>query len=60
MSLAYRVVDSHTCTRLRQWLRRKHKLGSTGIARFPAEYLYDTLGLVKLELRTRNFPWAKA
>ena len=60
VSPAYRAIDKHTQARLRQWLRRKHKLGSTGIARFPAKYLYDTLGLVKLELRTRNFPWAKA
>jgi RNA-directed DNA polymerase len=27
---------------------------------YPDEYLYDSLGLVRLERRTRNFPWAKA
>ena len=57
---AYRVVDTHTRQRLRQWLRAKHKTPGRGTSRFPDEYLYETVGLVRLELRTRNFPWAKA
>ena len=58
---AYRAVDQHTRYRLRQWLRRKHQ-GQTrpGVMKYPDEYLYDSLGLVRLERRTRNFPWAKA
>lgn len=58
---AYRAVDQHTRFRLRQWLRRKHQ-GQTrpGVMRYPDVYLYDTLGLVRLEGRTRNLPWAKA
>jgi len=60
VSKAYRVVDAHTRYRLRQWLRGKHKVPGSGISRFPDEYLYGELGLVRLELRTRNFPWAKA
>jgi hypothetical protein len=58
---AYRAVDHHTRYRLRQWLRHKHQ-GQTrpGVMHYPDEYLYDSLGLVRLERRTLNFPWAKA
>lgn len=60
VSKAYRVVDRHTASRLRQWLRKKHKVRGRGTARYPDEYLYRELNLVRLEERTRNFPWAKA
>ena len=60
VSNAYRAVDAHTRYRLRQWLRRKHKARQKGKTHFPDEYLYQTLGLVRLEPRTRDFPWAKA
>jgi RNA-directed DNA polymerase len=60
VSQAYRSVDQHVAVRLRQWLRRKHKLRSSGISRYPDSYLYEELGLVRLSERTRNFPWAKA
>jgi RNA-directed DNA polymerase len=60
VSKAYRSVDAHVTVRLRQWLRRKHKLRSTGQARFPDSYLYEELGLLRLSERTRSFPWAKA
>jgi RNA-directed DNA polymerase len=59
VSKAYRAIDAHARYRLRQWLRAKHKIQGAGTARFSDEYLYSTLGLVRLELRTRNFPWAK-
>lgn len=59
VSKAYRAVDAHACHRLRQWLRHKHKLAGQGTSRYPDEYLYDTLGLVRLSVRTRNLPWAK-
>jgi RNA-directed DNA polymerase len=61
VSRAYQAVDRHTQYRLRQWLRRKHQ-GPTrpGVMKYPNEFLYDSLGLVRLERRTRNFPWAKA
>ena len=61
VSRAYRAVDQHTRYRLRRWLRRKHQ-GQTrpGVMHYPNEYLYDSLGLVRLERRTRNLPWAKA
>jgi group II intron reverse transcriptase/maturase len=60
VSKAYRAVDDHTRHRLRQWLCAKHKVKGQGTSRFPDEYLDQTLGLVKLQLRTRNLPWANA
>lgn len=60
VSPAYRAVDRHARDRLRQWLRRKHKLKSRGTSRFPDQYLHDVLGLVRLSERPRSFPWAKA
>jgi len=60
VSKAYRAIDRYTPLRLRRWLCNKHKVASTGATRYPYEYLYETLGLVKLQGRTQNFPWAKA
>ncbi len=60
VSKAYRAVDIHARYRLRQWLCAKHKVQGQGTSRFPDEYLDQTLGLVKLQSRTRNFPWANA
>ena len=58
VSQAYRAVDHHVTNRLRQWLRAKHQEPSRGTTRFPDEYLYQTLGLIRLSVRTRNLPWA--
>jgi len=60
VSKACRVVDAHARDRLRWWLRKKHKVQGSGTGRFPDEYLYETLGLHRLETTTRSFPWAKA
>jgi len=60
VSKAYQVVDAHTSYRLRQWLCRKHRVTGKGIKRYPDQYLYETLGLVRLPGLTRNLPWAKA
>jgi group II intron reverse transcriptase/maturase len=60
VSKAYRVVDRHTASRLRQWLRRKHQVQGRGTARYPDQYLYQTLNLVRLQERTRNFAWVNA
>lgn len=60
VSKAYRSVDQHAAGRLRQWLRRKHKVRSTGLTRYPDSYLYQELGLLALSERTRSFPWATA
>jgi hypothetical protein len=60
VSKAYRSVDSHARSRLRRWLCKKHKVQGRGETRYPDKYLYQTLGLVQLEARTSNLPWAKA
>ena len=60
VSKAYHAVDRHTCERLRQWLRRTHRVQGRGFSRFSNEYLYRHLGLVELQRRTRSLPWAKA
>lgn len=60
VSKAYRAIDGHARYRLRSWLCRKHKVQGQGITRFPDDYLYRTLGLVRLAPLTHNLPWAKA
>lgn len=60
VSKSYRVADAHTTHRLRQWLRRKHKVNGTGTKRYPDDLLYDSLGLIRLTEYTRDLPWAKA
>ena len=60
VSSAYRAVDSYAKMRLRLWLRTKHKLLGRANGVFPDTCLYGALGLVRLDRRTRNFPWAKA
>ena len=60
VSKAYRAVNAHVTSRLRQWLCAKHKESSRGTSRFPDEYLHHTLGLVHLPSLTRNLPWANA
>jgi group II intron reverse transcriptase/maturase len=49
VSKAYRAIDNYTATRLRRWLCTKHKVSSTRTTRFPYDYLYKTLRLVKLQ-----------
>jgi RNA-directed DNA polymerase len=58
VSKAYRAVDSHTCKRLRQWLRRKHSISWQVSQKFSDAVLHDKLGLARLTRRTRSFPWA--
>lgn len=57
---AYRVVDTHARHRLRQWLSRKHKVWNAGTKKYPDEYLYGELRLIRLESTTSNLPWANA
>jgi group II intron reverse transcriptase/maturase len=58
VSKAYRIVDCHARHRLRQWLCAKHKVQGQGTSQYPDTYLERILGLVRLQSRTRNFPWA--
>ena len=60
VSRAYRAVDNHARHRLRQWLNGKHRSRGVHPIRYPATYLHDELGLLQLERRTCNLPWAKA
>jgi group II intron reverse transcriptase/maturase len=60
VSGSYRAVDKHVTTRLRRWLRSKHKTSGRGTACYPDGYLYETLGLVRLPGLTRSLPWATA
>ena len=60
VSKAYRAVDSHTRHRLRQWLCGKHKTAGAGTGKYPDEYLYEKLGLIRLEKLPASLPWAKA
>jgi group II intron reverse transcriptase/maturase len=57
---SYRAIEMHTCKRLRRWLCKKHKQSGKGIARFPDEYLYQSLGLVRMQTLQHGFPWVKA
>jgi RNA-directed DNA polymerase len=57
---AYRAIDQHVARRLRQWLCRKHGVQELKYRRFPAEYLHDKLGLVRLSRLKPNVPWANA
>ena len=59
VSAAYRAVDRHVGKRLRRWLCKKHKQPGRGTTRFPDEYLYQTLRLIRLTTLTRSLPWAK-
>jgi group II intron reverse transcriptase/maturase len=58
VSRAYHAVDQHTRNRLRQWLRKKHKMPGRATTQFPDSYLHQTLGLIHLSVRTADFPWA--
>lgn len=60
VSPAYAAVDRHARRRLRQWLCRKHKVQGRGTSRYSDQYLDRELGLTRLTVRTRSFPWAKA
>jgi RNA-directed DNA polymerase len=60
VSPAYRTVDAHALYRLRKWLCDKHGIQGRGYNRFPDQYLYESLKLVRLPAMTRNLPWAKA
>ena len=56
----YEVVQKHVRRRLRRWLCSKHKVWGWEYARFPNEYLHDTLGLVQLGAKGRRLLWANA
>jgi RNA-directed DNA polymerase len=60
VSKAYRIIDAHAAYRLRRWLCTKHKARRAARSCYPDEYLYETLGLVRLPKQTQRLPWANA
>ena len=60
VSPAYAAIDRQATRRLRQWLSRKHKVGSENFVQFPDKRLWKKYNLTHLAPRTASFPWAKA
>ena len=48
-SKAYRAVDEYVYDRVRNFLRRRHKVSSQGTRQFPAERVYGPLGVFRLQ-----------
>ena len=47
--MAYRAIDQHVYDRVRNFLRRRHKVSTRGTSRFPAERVFGELGVVRLQ-----------
>ena len=60
VSAAYRIVNTHACFRLRQWLGRRERVQGSSRSRYSEPYLRRTYGLVKLVGRRNQVSCAKA
>jgi RNA-directed DNA polymerase len=48
-SRAYRAVDEYVYDRVRNFLRKRHKVSSQGTRQFPRERVYGLLGVLRLQ-----------
>lgn len=46
--MAYRVVDRYVETRVRHFLRRRHKVPTRGTRRFSSDVIFGELGVLRL------------
>jgi RNA-directed DNA polymerase len=53
-SVAYRAIDSHVYERMRNFLRRRHKVPTRGIRAFGWDRVYGPLGVISLKARLRG------
>ena len=63
VSTAYRAVDDYVYERVRDFLRRRHKVPGRGTKRFSCEYVYGELGVLRLDACTeclRRVPYGEA
>jgi len=49
MNRAYQAVDKHVYDRVRNFLRRRHKVSSQGTRQFRGERVYGSLGVLRLQ-----------